>query len=229
MGRRRSTALRDAGAHHVASRLSHAGFRAAVGPGAGSTKEVLAGLPGGSGYVAVAVRTTECPDGFGDGGVACEWRVGKGSASADDPGPFVALVDLKRHGELPRVWVLPSAEVRGHVASLDRSRPYRYRASAEELSPHEEDWDAIEEHLLAGSSSRTAWIVREELEEDYGEAFTEVLEAESSRLLGVENSTLQRMADGRFPAVELADAQALLSVLFRRHMRGQRQRGQRGE
>ncbi len=31
MGRRRSTALRDAaGAHHVASRLSHEGFRAAV-------------------------------------------------------------------------------------------------------------------------------------------------------------------------------------------------------
>ena len=65
MGRRGSTALRDAaGVPHVASRLSHEGFRATVehaARGAG----VLVGLPGGSGYAAVAVRTTECPAGFG--------------------------------------------------------------------------------------------------------------------------------------------------------------------
>ena len=117
---------------------------------------------------------------------------------------------------------VPSGEVHRHLASAGEGRPHRHRASASELAPLEEDWDAIEEHLLAGSSSRTAWIISEELEEDYGEAFAEVLEAEASRLLGVENSTLQRMADTRFPAGELADAQALLSVLFRRHMRGNR-------
>jgi len=91
MGRRRSTALRDAaGAHHVASRLSHAGFRATVGPGVDGMAGVLVGLPGGSAYGAVAVRTTECPAGFGDGGtgVVCEWRVGWGSARAFEPQPL---------------------------------------------------------------------------------------------------------------------------------------------
>jgi len=89
MGRRRSTALRDAaGVHHVASRLSHVGFRATVGPDTGGGAGVLVGLPGGSAAVAVAVRTTECPEGFGEGGVACEWRVGWGSARAFEPQPL---------------------------------------------------------------------------------------------------------------------------------------------
>ena len=68
-------------------------------------------------------------------------------------------------------------------------RPYRFRASAEELAPYEEDWDAIEDHL----GHRTAWFDKKELREIYSEAFAETLEAEASRLLGVENSTLQRM------------------------------------
>ncbi len=47
MGRRRSTASRDAaGVHHVASRLSHEGFRATVVPGAGGAAEVLVGRAG---------------------------------------------------------------------------------------------------------------------------------------------------------------------------------------
>lgn len=227
MRRRRSAALRDAaGAHHVASRLSHEGFRAAVGPGAGSVNEVLAGLPGGSGHVAVAVKTAECPDGFGDGseGVACEWRVGGELALAGDPGPFVALVDLGRAGRSPRVWVVPSREVRDSLAPAEEGRPYRYRASAEELAPLEENWDAVEGHLLAGRSSRTAWFDREELEEVYSEEFVEALDTEAMRLLDVQNSVTRRMADGRFPAEDLADARALLSVLFRRHMQEQRDR-----
>ena len=72
---------------------------------------------------------------------------GRGVDPADEPGPFVALVDLKRDKELPSVWVVPCTEVRGHAASPVEPRPYRYRAS-EELSPHEEDWDAVEEHLV---------------------------------------------------------------------------------
>ena len=66
MGRRRGIALRDtAGVHHVASRLSHEGFRAPVTQAAGGGAEILVDLPGGWGYAAVAVRTTECPAGFG--------------------------------------------------------------------------------------------------------------------------------------------------------------------
>ena len=52
----------------------------------------------------------------------------------------------------------------------------------------------------------------------------EALDAESSRLLNVENSITRRMADGRFPAEDLADASALLSVLFRRWIEEKRQR-----
>ncbi len=223
MGRRRSIALRDtAGAHHVASRLSHAGFRAAVEHAARGGAGVLVGLPGGSGYVAIPVRTAECPAGFGDGGggVVCEWRVGGGFASAGDPGPFVALVDLGVAGWSPRAWVVPSGEARGRIDRQGEGRPYRYRASAEELAPHEEDWDAVEDHL----ERRTAWLDREELAQLYGEGFVEALDTEASRLLGVENSVTRRMADERFPAEDLADAQALLSTLFRRYMQGQRDR-----
>jgi hypothetical protein len=221
MGRRRSTALRDAaGAHHVASRLSHAGFRATVEHAARGGAGVLVGLPGGSGYVAIAVRTTECPEGFGDEGVVCEWRVGKEFALAGDPGPLVALVDLGGAGWLPRAWVVPSGEARRHLASAGEGRPYRYRASAEELVPREEDWDAVEDHL----GRRTAWFERGELEESYGEEFVEALDFEASRLLGAHNSITRRMADERFPAEDLADAQALLRVLFRRYMQEQRDR-----
>ena len=101
-------------------------------------------------------------------------------------------------------------------------RPYRYRASAEELAPREEDWDVVEKHL----GHRTAWFERGELEEDYGEKFVEALDFEATRLLDVEGSTLQRMADARFPVEDLADAHVLLSVLFRRHMQEHRQRGE---
>ncbi len=118
--------------------------------------------------------------------------------------------------------MVPPEEARGRLTSAGGDQPYHFRASAGELAPREEDWDAVEEHL----GRRTAWFERGELEEIYGEGVVEALDFETSRLLGVENSTLRRMADGRFPAGELADAQALLSVLFRRHMRGQRQRGE---
>ena len=83
--------------------------------------------------------------------------------------------------------------------------------------PREEDRDAVEEHL----GRRTAWFEREELEERYGEGFVEALDFEATRRLDVERSTLRRMADAPVPAEDLADAQALLSTLFRRYMRGQ--------
>jgi hypothetical protein len=49
-------------------------------------------------------------------------------------------------------WVVPSAEVREHAASPDEHRPWAvalYRPSADELAPYEDDWDAIEGHLLS--------------------------------------------------------------------------------
>ncbi|MEJ7843934.1 MAG: hypothetical protein WKF95_19405 [Rubrobacter sp.] len=229
MGRRRSAALQDtAGVYHVASRLAYEGFRATVARGSSAGADVLAGLPGSTATAPLAVRTAECPPGFGgaDEGkiVACEWRVGKRAAPADDPGLFVALVDLKRAEWSPRVWLVPSGEVRGRIERPGEGRPYRYRASAEELAPHEEDWDAVEDHLRRRSARRTAWFDRGELAERYGEEFVEALDAEASRLLDVQNSITRRMADGRFPAEDLADASALLSVLFRRWMEQKRRR-----
>ncbi len=229
MSRRRSAALRDsAGVYHVASRLASEGFRATAARGAGAGADILAGLPGSTATAALMVRTTECPPGFGDGAEeedrACEWRVGREVALADDPGLFVALVDLKRAGELPQAWVVPSAAISGHFASLDEPRPYRYRSSAEELAPHMEDWGAIEDRLLGDDATRTAWFDRQELAERYGEEFVEALDAEASRLLDVQNSITRHMADERFPAEDLADASALLSVLFRRWMEEKRQR-----
>lgn len=148
MGRRGSAALRDmAGVYHVASRLALEGFHATVARDPGAWADVLATLPGSTATAALTVRTAVSPPGFADGAEGeadvCEWRVGEGVAPAEDPGPFVALVDLKRDKDMPRVWVLASAEVRGHVASPDEPRPYGYRASAEELCPHEVDWDAV--------------------------------------------------------------------------------------
>jgi hypothetical protein len=222
MGRRRSSALRDtAGVYHVASRLAHEGFHATVARGTGT--DVLAGLPGAPGTTALAVRTTECPTGFGGEGRVCEWRMGKGAALADDPGLFVALVDLKRGG-LPRVWIVPSAKVRARFALLKDPKPWRYRASAEELAPHDEDWDAVEDHLRRQSARRTAWFDKGELREIYGDEFVEALEAEASRLLGAHNSITRRMADAHFPAEDLAEASALRTVLFRRWAARERER-----
>lgn len=227
MGRRRSGALRDiAGVYHVASRLALEGFHATCARGHGAKADVLAGLPSGSATVQVVVRTAVCSPGFGEGDEGedrtCEWRVGKGAALADDPGLFVALVDLKRDNELPRVWVVPSVKIGGYFASLDGPGSYRYRPSAEDLAPHEHDWGAIEEHLVGKSTPQTRWFDREELAELYGEGFVEALDAEASRLLGVQNSTIVQMADERYPAEDLADASALLSVLFRRWMESKR-------
>jgi len=229
MRRKRSAALRDAaGVYHVASRLAYEGFHVTVAWGSGGKADVLASVPGGSATAALAVRTTVCPPGFGDGeGMktdACEWRVGKGFALADDSGPFVALVDLRRDKELPRAWVVPSAKIGEHFSSSGEPQPRRYRPTAEELDPYEDDWDLLERHLMRDRASRTGWFERRELAELYGEEFVEALDAEASRLLGVENSITRRMADGRFPAEDLADASALLSVLFRRWMEAKRQR-----
>lgn len=223
MRRKRSAALRDAsGVYHVASRLAYEGFRATVAWGSGGKADILAGLPGSTATASLVVRTAVCPPGFGDGeGMktdACEWRIGKGFALADDSGPFVALVDLGRGREMPGVWVVPSGKIRGHIASLDEPRHCRYRASAEELAPHEDGWGAVEDHLMRNAAALTGWFGRQELAELYGEEFVEAVDAEASRLLGVQNSTLRRMADDRFPAEDLADASALLSVLFRRYM-----------
>lgn len=229
MRRKRSAALRDvSGVYHVASRLAYEGFHATVARGSGGRADVLASLPGTSVTAALAVRTTECPPGFGGGGEGkgrvCEWRVGKEAALADDPGPFVALVDLGRGREMPGMWVVPSGKIRGYFDSPDEPRPYRYRSSAEELAPHMEDWGAIEDRLLGDDATRTAWFDRQELAERYGEEFVEALDAEASRLLDVQNSITRHMADERFPAEDLADASALLSVLFRRWMEEKRQR-----
>jgi hypothetical protein len=233
MGRRRSSALRDAaGVYHVASRLAHEGFHATVARGGGAGADILAGLPGSTDATALMVRTTDCPTGFGGSGEGegrvCEWRVGKPAASADDPDAFVVLVDLRRYEGLPRVWVVPSAEIRGRFASLGENSPWIYGPSVEELSPYEDDWDAIEHHLLRDRAPWAGWFERQELAELYGEEFVTALNTEASRLLGVENSTIRRMADERFPPEELADASALLSVLFRRWMEEKRQRSREG-
>lgn len=228
--RRRSTALRDsAGVYHVASRLSYEGFRATVAHRLDATgADVFAGLSGGLGTVALMVRTTACPPRFVEGEGECEWRVGKGAAFAADPGLFVALVDLGRDGDLPSVWIVPSAKVRGRFTSTE-ARSYRYYASAADLAPYEDDWDAIEEHLLSQRASATGWFTREELAERYGEDFVDALDAEASRILGAQNSTTRAMADERFPAEELAEASALLRVLFGRWMEEERDKKRGGE
>jgi hypothetical protein len=57
--------------------------------------------------------------------------------------------------------------------------------------------------------------LREWLEEQYGEEFAQELDAEASRLLGAKNSSIHQMADEHLSARELAEASALLRVLFR--------------
>ncbi len=227
MSRRRSAALRDiAGVHHVASRLAYEGFTATVARGSGAGADVLAGLPGSGTTAALTVRTAVCPPGFGGGeGAAtpCEWRVGKGTV-AGGPGSFVVLVDLGGAGKLPGVWVVPSAKIREHFARMGDTGPYRYRATKEDLAPHEDDWGAVEYRLTRGAAPQTGWFEKEELRELYGDRFVEALEAEASRLLGAHNSITVQMADGRFPAEDLADASALLSALFRRWMAAERRR-----
>jgi hypothetical protein len=234
---RQSTSLLDtAGVYHVASRLAYEGFRDALAWGAGAGAEILAGLLRGSVSASLWVRATECPSSFRSGrqakeggeDLSCEWRLGKEAAVADQPGSFVALVDLGDVEKQPGVWMIPSARIRMHFSSLEEPRPWHYRVSVEQLAPYENNWDVIEDHLLEESSSRTGWFTREELEERYGEEFVQALDAEALRLLAAQNSTIRKMADERFPAEELADVSALLSTLFRWWMEGERQRRMQG-
>ena len=157
---------------------------------ANAREDVLAVLPGASGTVAIAVRTTECSPHRG-----CEWRMGKGTAFADDPGLFVALVDLRRYEEVSRVWLVPSTEVSRHFAFLDKPSPHRYRRSETELAGYEDAWGVLEEHLLGERVSRKGWFSRGELAERYGEDFVDELDAEASRLLKAENSLFHEIAD----------------------------------
>ena len=139
MDRKRSAALRDtAGVYHVASRLASEGFHATVARGSGFGADVLATLPGSTDTAALMVRTTVCPPGFAGGAEGkadvCEWRMGKGVGLTEDPGPFVALVDLKRARELPRVWVLPPPRCVG--TSPPRTSPGRVATGLRRRSWH---------------------------------------------------------------------------------------------
>jgi hypothetical protein len=109
--------------------------------------DVLAGLSGAPSTAALSVRTTVCPPGFGGGKIAESGGWARGAALADHLGTFVALVDFGGEGQ-PGVWVIPSTTMRQHFATLEEPKPYRCRASAEELTPYEEDWDAVEDYLL---------------------------------------------------------------------------------
>ena len=135
--------------------------------------------------------------------------------------------DARRGG---RAWAGDRAPLYGtrpvcttwHPGLPTRVSTQPYAPSARDLAPYEDGWDSIEEHLLGDRATRTGWFSREELEERYGGEFVGALDAEASRLLGAHNSTIRRMADERFPAEELAEASALLSVLFRRWREGER-------
>ena len=153
--------------------------------------------------------------------------MGKGAALADHLCTFVALVDFGGEGQ-PGVWVIPSTTMRQHFATLEEPKPYRCRTSAEELTHYEEDWDAVEDYLLGVCPHQTGWFDREEIEERYGEEFVEALDAEASRLLEAQGMTVRRMADERFPAEELAEAPALLRVLFSRWMASERELREKG-
>jgi hypothetical protein len=56
----------------------------------------------------------------------------------------------------------------------------------------------------------------------------EALDAKASRLLEAQGSTVRRMADERFPAEGLAEASALLRVLFSRWMASERELWEKG-
>lgn len=81
------------------------------------------------------------------------------------------------------------------------------------MEPYKNRWSLLGDHLRW--SKKTGWISREELEARYGEHFVAEYDAETARLLEAETSTIHQMADERFPARELAEAAALLRVLFR--------------
>jgi hypothetical protein len=85
--------------------------------------------------------------------------VGKGGALAHHLGTFVALVDFGGEGQ-PGVWVIPSTTMRQHFATLEEPKPYRCRASAEELTPYEEDWDAVEDYCSAYVPTRRGGSTR---------------------------------------------------------------------
>lgn len=200
------------GVHHVASKLAFEGFEATV---ATDLSRVFVNLPGDAHALSLAVVASgdamqSFARGDAEGVRRYEWEVGEIPA----PGSFVALVDLKRMEEASDVFIVPSAKL--HERFVDSGEPegWRYRPSAEEIEPHKNAWSLLEKRLRW--SAKKGWVSREELEERYGASFAVAFDAETKRLLEAETSTIHEMADERFSARELAEASALLRVLFRR-------------
>ena len=219
--RRQGALVGAAGVHHVASRLAFEGFRVALTGGRISHADMLVSLAGrsrGSSAAAIQVKTSGWAMRM-KGGVGAihhyEWDMGRTITHVNDPRLFVAFVDLKRMERLPDVFLFPSTELHGYCESLGNSERCRYRPLVEEIEPHRNNWRILEDRLHEARDARTGRILREWLEEQYGEEFAQELDAEASRLLGAKNSSIHQMADEHLSARELAEASALLRILFR--------------
>lgn len=202
-----TTLTNATGVYHVASRLAFAGLHIGLTNGRISDTDILVTLEGESSTAAVRVRTSgwalkredKSPRRY-------EWAMGRKITHLNNPYLFVAFVDLKRMERMPDVFVVLSTELHGYCASLGRSERCRYRPLVEEIEPYRNRWDTLEDHLRH-QGSQEGWFDRED--------FVEELDAEAFRLLNAENSTLYEMADDHFTAQELAEASALLRILFR--------------
>lgn len=207
-----------AGVYHVASKLAYEGLSATITSAAQA--DIFVSLPGNSDTLPLLVETSEhaaktLARGNDEAARHYEWEIGDGAALANGSNLFVALVDLKGMEEMSDVFIVPSAKL--HERFVDSGEPerWRYRPAVEEMEPYKNRWNLLEDHLR-WNRARTGWILREELEARYGEDFAKAFDTETTRLLEATNSTIHQMADERFSARDLAEASALLRVLFRR-------------
>lgn len=153
----------SAGTYYVASRLALTGLNAAITIGNAPGVDILASLTEGNTAVAVQVktssmawrrrvRTSKHPHDY-------EWDIGEKLARKNEPGLFVALVDLKdpdQNGqidELPDVYIVSSTKLydyfqdilqRGGKSGMAR---WMYWPLVEDIEPYKNRWSILENYL----------------------------------------------------------------------------------
>lgn len=139
-----------AGVHYVAAYLANLGFHAVPTTRNVAGPDVLVSTISGSRGLSLQVKTTAWAmrtRGRGDSKKPhhYEWDIGWGSARANHPMLFFALVDLKEFDVLPDIFIVPSSIIYEYFEGGDPEtwRRARYHPEIHEVEPYKNNWDLL--------------------------------------------------------------------------------------
>ena len=145
------------GTYYVMAQLALRGYHASCTFGNAPFVDILVAAPDGAKSVSLQVKTASDARrwrGRGDARVVnqLQWTLGHRLAKHARPGLFYAFVDLKSlgQGEVPDVYVVPSAWTKAYCASwVDSVKWARLHVSPKDMAQFKNNWDRIKETLSA--------------------------------------------------------------------------------